>query len=70
MVSSKILVVSNEGMLFLAAGCKVHGQTAGDCGGGPADINTILRCSHVTVRTNVLVYDVCFLQWVGRVQGH
>ena len=28
----KVLVVVNEGMLFGAAGGKVHGQTTGDCG--------------------------------------
>ena len=59
-----MLVVVNQGMLFGAAEGKVHAQTAGDCVGGHAYINTIAVLA-VTVRTSVLVDDVCFLQEGG-----
>ena len=39
--SCKLLFVVNMGMLCGAAGGKVRGQTAGDCGGSHVDINTI-----------------------------
>ena len=39
--SCKLLLVANEGTLSGATGGKVRGQTAGDCGGSHADINTI-----------------------------
>ena len=39
--SCKLLLVVNEGMLCGAAGGKASGQTAVDCGGRQADINTI-----------------------------
>ena len=42
----------------------MHGQTAGDCGGGHANIKVIAVLA-VTVRTTVLVDDVCFLQEGG-----
>ena len=35
------MLVVNVGMLCGAAGGKVRGQTARDCGGSHADINTI-----------------------------
>ena len=39
--SCKLLLVVNEDTLSWAAGGKVRGQTAGDCGGSNDDINTI-----------------------------
>ena len=60
-VSCKMLVVVNEGLLFGAAGGKVHGQTAGDCGCGHAKINTI-EVLAVTVRTSLLVDGFSFLR--------
>ena len=39
--SYKLILVVNEGTLSGAAGGKVRGQTAGDCGGSHADINII-----------------------------
>ena len=56
-----MLVVVNEGVLFGAAGGKVHGQTAGDCGACHANINTIVVLS-ITMRTSVLVDDVNLFQ--------
>ena len=38
--SCKLLLVVNEFMLCAAAGGMASGQTAGDCGGSQADINT------------------------------
>ena len=38
----QLLLVVNEGMLSGAAGGKVRGQTAGDCGSSHADINTVV----------------------------
>ena len=35
------MLVVNEGTRSGAAGGKVRGQTAGDCGGSDADINAI-----------------------------
>ena len=39
--SRKLLLVVNEFILGGAARGKASGQTAGDCGGSQADINTI-----------------------------
>ena len=39
--SCKLLLVVNEGTLCEAAGGNMRGQTAGDCGGSQANINTI-----------------------------
>ena len=60
-----MLVEVNEGMLFGAAGGKVRGQTAGECVGCHAKINTIAVLA-VTLRTNVLIDDVSFLKEGGR----
>ena len=56
-----MVVNENEGMLFGAVGVKVHDQTKGGSGDGQAKVNTFAVLA-VTMRTNVLVDGVSFLQ--------